>query len=73
MSEAGIPRADYPVYVDEREIGVVTSGTMSPSLRTGIGLALIEAPFAALGKRLEIGIRKRRVAAEIVKPPFVKK
>lgn len=73
MTEAGIPRAEYAVFAEGRQIGFVTSGTMSPSLRVGIGLALIEKPFASIGNRLEIGIRKRRVPAEIVKPPFVKK
>jgi len=71
MTEAGVPRADYPVYVGERKVGIVTSGTMSPSLRVGIALALVEADYAAVGTELTVGIRQRRVAARIVKPPFV--
>jgi aminomethyltransferase len=46
---------------------------MSPSLRIGIGLALVETARAAIGTPLQIGIRSRRVGAEVVKPPFVKK
>jgi aminomethyltransferase len=73
MTEAGVPRAEYPVFAGEREVGCVTSGTMSPSLRVGIGLALIESEYAAIATPLQIGIRSRRVGAEVVKTPFVKK
>ncbi|OHB29914.1 MAG: glycine cleavage system protein T [Desulfuromonadaceae bacterium GWC2_58_13] len=73
MTEPGIPRADYPVFAEGRQVGVVTSGTMSPSLRVGIGLALVEQGFAAIGTRLQIGIRTRRVGAKVEKTPFVKK
>jgi aminomethyltransferase len=73
MTEAGVPRAEYPVFAGEREVGRVTSGTMSPSLRIGIGLALIEPAQAAVGTPLHIGIRSRRVGAEVVKAPFVTK
>ncbi len=73
MDAPGIPRAEYPVYADNREVGVVTSGTQSPSLRQGVGLALLESGTAKVGGQLEIGIRNRRVPATIVKPPFVKK
>jgi len=73
MTEAGVPRAEYPVFAGEKEVGCVTSGTMSPSLRVGIGLALVETACAAAGTPLQIGIRARRVGAEVVKTPFVKK
>jgi len=73
MTEPGIPRADYPVFAGERQVGVVTSGTMSPSLRVGIGLALVEPVSAAVGSELQIGIRNRRVGARVEKTPFVKK
>ncbi|PLX99756.1 MAG: glycine cleavage system protein T [Desulfuromonas sp.] len=73
MDAPGIPRAEYPVYVDDREVGVVTSGTQSPSLRQGVGLALLESRVAEIGRSIEIGIRARKVAATICKPPFLKK
>ncbi len=73
MTEPGIPRADYPVFAEGRQVGVVTSGTMSPSLRVGIGLALVETACAAIGTPLLIGVRARKVGAVIVKTPFVKK
>jgi len=73
MTEAGVPRAEYPVFAGEKEVGFVTSGTMSPSLRVGIGLALVETSQAAIGTPLLIGIRNRRVGAEVVRTPFVKR
>lgn len=73
ITESGIPRADYPLFCGEREVGVVTSGTMSPSLRCGIGLGLVASDCAAIGTQLTVGIRKKRVAAQIVKPPFIDK
>lgn len=71
MSEPGVPRTDYPVYVGDEEVGIVTSGTMSPSLKVGIALALVDSGSNAVGTDVEIGIRKRRVRGQIVKPPFV--
>jgi aminomethyltransferase len=73
MTEAGVPRAEYPVLAGDTEVGRVTSGTMSPSLRIGIALALIEPEYAAVGTPLHIGIRNRKVGAEVVRTPFVKK
>jgi aminomethyltransferase len=73
LREAGVPRAGYPVFADGQEIGQVTSGTMSPSLRIGIGLALVQSRYAAIGTELTLGIRQRQVAAQVVKAPFVKK
>lgn len=71
MKDKGIPREEYPVFVEGEEIGVVTSGTMSPLLKVGIALALVKSSSVVIGTEVEIGIRQRRVAAEVVKPPFV--
>ena len=73
MTAPGVPRAGYPVYCGGEEVGVVTSGTMSPTLREGIAVALVRSDLKAPGTELEIGIRQRRVAARIVKTPFVEK
>ena len=48
MKDKGIPRDAYPVFVDGVEVGVVTSGTMSPLLKVGIALALVETSSAEL-------------------------
>jgi glycine cleavage system T protein (aminomethyltransferase) len=67
-----IPRAHYPVFVRDRVVGEVTSGTFSPLLRTGIGLAYLRPSDAvAVGDRVEVDIRGRRGAATVVRPPFV--
>lgn len=72
MQERGIPREGYPVFADGREVGVVTSGTMSPTLKIGVALALVEPAAAALDGELEVAVRERRMRARVVRPPFVK-
>jgi aminomethyltransferase len=72
MQERGIPREGYPVFVDDREVGVVTSGTMSPTLKVGVALALVEPDVAKAGTELEVAIRNRRMRAIVTRPPFVK-
>ncbi len=69
----GIPRHGYPVYVDGQQFGEVTSGAMSPSLGTGIGLCYLPSGRTTVGTTFEVEIRGRRVAAEVVKTPFYKK
>lgn len=71
MMERGVPREGYPVYAGDRQIGSVTSGTMSPSLKLGIGLALVDTAHARLDAEVEIGVRNRRLKARLVKTPFV--
>lgn len=69
----GIPRQGYDI-VDEggNKIGVVTSGTMSPSLGKGIGLGYVPAQTSKTGTQILIQIRKNAVPATIVKLPFYK-
>jgi glycine cleavage system T protein (aminomethyltransferase) len=67
-----IPRAHYPVFVGDRLVGEVTSGTFSPILQAGIGLAYLWSEgVAELGTQVEVDIRGRRGSAEVVRPPFV--
>lgn len=68
---SGVPRANYPVFCGGTQVGYVTSGTMSPSLKQGIALALVTKDVADSDQPLAIGIRKRRVAAERAGLPFV--
>lgn len=72
MIDRGVPREQYPVYSGEQQVGVLTSGTMSPSLKVGIGLALVEAPYAKLDSEVAVGVRGRRLKAELVRTPFIK-
>jgi aminomethyltransferase len=69
--ERGIPREDCRVRREGSEVGVVTSGTMSPSLRKGIALAYVTPEAAAKGARVAVDVRGRDVACDVVKPPFV--
>ena len=73
MAERGIPREGYPVFAGGHQVGTVTSGTMSPTLKVGIALALVESSRAVLNSELLVGIRDRQLRARVVKPPFVKK
>jgi len=72
MEERGIPRKGYEVFVDARKVGVVTSGTQSPILKKGIGLAYINFPFQKLEREIFISIREQLIPAKIIKPPFIK-
>ncbi|WP_128103231.1 glycine cleavage system aminomethyltransferase GcvT [Paenibacillus sp. DCT19] len=71
--ERGIPRPHYPLYADGVQIGEVTTGTQSPTLKRNLGLALIDSKYAALGTPLEIEIRGKKLKAEVVKTPFHKR
>ncbi|MDW5288219.1 glycine cleavage system aminomethyltransferase GcvT [Formosa sp. PL04] len=73
LDERGIPRHGYDI-VDTNgiKIGVVTSGTMSPSLGIGIGLGYIPKDLAIVDGKIHIQIRKNAVPATIVKLPFYK-
>jgi aminomethyltransferase len=71
MLERGIPRQHYAVAVDGQVVGEVTSGTFSPSLQKGIGMAYIDAPLAALGQEVDVVIRNVPIKSKVVKAPFV--
>jgi aminomethyltransferase len=73
MIDRGIPRPHYPVYAGERLIGEITTGTQSPTFKTSIGLALIDASYAVLGSQVHIEIRGKKLLAQIVKTPFYKR
>ncbi|WP_251520668.1 MULTISPECIES: glycine cleavage system aminomethyltransferase GcvT [Staphylococcus] len=68
MIDKGIPRTGYIIFDnDENEIGIVTSGTQSPSSGKSIGLAQIDREAFEMGKEIIIQVRKRKVKAKIVK------
>ena len=73
LTEKGIPRHGYEIADGNGHvIGVVTSGTMSPLLRKGIGLGYVQTTFASAGTNIHILIRNKPVAAKVVKLPFRK-
>ena len=67
---AGIPRQGNPVLVGDGEVGVVTSGTFSPSLEVGIGMAYLRADLAEPGTEVEIDVRGKRRAARVASKPL---
>jgi len=73
MRDEAIARHGYPVLVDGSEAGVVTSGTLSPTLGERIAMAYLPAAEAALGASAEVLIRDRRHPAEQVKLPFYRR
>jgi aminomethyltransferase len=74
MIDRGIPRHDYPILdVNGATIGKVTSGTMSPSMKIGIGLGYVDIAHTAMDSELYIEIREKGVKAKVVKLPFYKK
>jgi len=74
MVDRGIPRHDYPIQdANGNVIGKVTSGTMSPSMKLGIGLGYVTTENAALESEIFIEIREKGVKAKVVKLPFYKK
>jgi aminomethyltransferase len=73
LDERGIPRQDYDIVDGSgQKIGVVTSGTMSPSLGKGIGMGYVKNIFRSPGTKIHIQIRKNAVPATVIKLPFYK-
>ena len=74
LIERGIPRHDYEIVDSNGNvIGVVTSGTQSPSLNKGIGLGYVPTELSTVGSEIFIRIRNKDIAAKVVKLPFYKK
>ena len=72
LTERRVPRQGYKLFsFDNKEIGRVTSGTLSPSLNEPIGIAYIDKPFSGVGTEFAVEIRSERVRAVIVETPFI--
>lgn len=69
----GIVREHQPVYIDGQQIGVTTSGTHCPYLGYPVAMALIDVNYKEPGTAVEVEVRGRRVAAEVVRLPFYKR
>ena len=73
MEERAIPRQHYEVVnADGEVIGEVTSGTMSPMIKKGIGMAYITKPYWKDGSEIYIKVRNKLVKAVVQRPPFYK-
>ena len=73
LDDRGIPRHGYPVLKEGKDIGHITSGTLSPCLKKGIALGYVKPEFSGPGTELIVAIRDMRVPAHVVMPPFVRK
>ena len=67
------PRPHYPIWVNGSAAGEVVSGTQSPSLNAGIGMGYVPPQFAKAETKIEIEIRGKRAAAELVAKPIYRK
>jgi len=74
MVDKGIPRHDYEIHdAKGSKIGIVTSGTQSPSLNIAIGLGYVTTEHSALGSEIYISVRDKGIKAKVVALPFYKK
>jgi aminomethyltransferase len=73
MKDRGIPRHGYAVSVGSENIGFVTTGYFSPTLKKNIGLALIDIKYAEMGSQINIVIRNKALKAEIISKKFYNK
>ena len=71
-TDRGIPRAHMEVTHDGAVVGEVTSGTFSPTLKIGIGLALLDTSTTREGDEVTVDVRGRTSTMTVLKPPFVK-
>jgi aminomethyltransferase len=70
MLEPGIARADYEVFYEDKKIGTVTSGTLSPTLNKAIAIILVNQRLN-VGDIVDVQIRQKRVKAQVIKLPFL--
>jgi len=73
MTGRGIARHGYKVFHDQREIGIVTSGTFSPTLNKAIGLAFVDMAYSAPDTEITVAIRNTMTEAKIIRLPFYKR
>ena len=73
LVDKGIPRHGYEIVdAEDQVIGVVTSGTMSPVLKKGIGMGYVKPEYAKAGSEFFVKVRNRNLKAQVVKAPFRK-
>ncbi|HVP05989.1 MAG TPA: glycine cleavage system aminomethyltransferase GcvT [Dehalococcoidia bacterium] len=71
--DRGVMRHEHPIRYNGETVGLVTSGTFSPTLAVSIGMGFVPPELSAEGTRLEIDVRGRMLPAEIVPRPFYKR
>ena len=73
MTERGIARDDFDVYIDGTKVGYVTSGSPAPFLQKNIGFAFVPVEFANVGQEIKIDVRGKQLSAVVVPTPFYKR
>ncbi len=73
LIDRGVPRGGYLIYDNDQPIGVLTSGAPGITVNKNIGLGYVDAAHAVIGNSVQIDIRGRRIAAQIVALPFYKR
>ncbi|MFO7677633.1 MAG: glycine cleavage system aminomethyltransferase GcvT [Thermoplasmatota archaeon] len=73
LKEKGIPRHGCSIESEGKQVGIITSGTLSPCLNTGIAMGYVDPEFRDKGRQLDIIIRDKPIKAKVVRPPIVPK
>lgn len=73
MRERAIPRTGYPIEKANNKIGIVTSGTYSPTLKENIGFGYVTPENSAIGKEFDIVVHSEKKRAEVVEVPFYRR
>lgn len=73
MIDRGIARDGFDVYIDDRKVGIVTSGSPAPFLKKNIGLAFLPVEFANIGQEIKIDVRGKLLTAAVIETPFYRR
>jgi aminomethyltransferase len=73
MTEPGIARDGFDVYIGDKRVGYVSSGSPAPFLKKNIGLAFLPVEFANEGQEIKIEVRGKHLSAKVVPTPFYKR
>ena len=73
MTDRGIARDGFPIFIDDKGVGYVTSGSPAPFLKKNIGLAFLPVEFANVGQEIRIDVRGKMLAAKVIPTPFYKR
>ncbi len=73
MTQPGIARDGFDVYIADKRVGYVTSGSPAPFLKKNIGLAFLPVEFANEGQEIKIDVRGKHLSAKVVPTPFYKR
>ena len=73
MTDRGIARDGFDVYINAKKVGYVTSGSPAPFLQKNIGMAFVPVEFANVGEELKIDVRGKQLSAVVVPTPFYRR